>query len=93
MKRFLGLQDFVSQANWLDDAGRPFSSISKRKILAKMNSDSESDLAGITYCSSSDAVEMWYAMLNRGTIPFQECGFRDIIPGFGQKIQSAYLLD
>ena len=76
----LELRDFISQARWQDEGGRPFTRVSKQNILAKMNS-SEFTRTGVTYCLSSDMFELWYGKSQ----PFQEFGHWIVIPGVHRK--------
>ena len=78
----LEVRDFVTQTDWLCERREPRSAVFKRNWLAKMNDDTESDIAGITYNLGSDMVDLWYTKIN----PFREYGTQVIIPGWTVKI-------
>lgn len=77
---FLEVREFITQSRWQSEGGGPCTNVSKQNILSKMNSSSN-DRAGITYCLSSDMIELWYTQLD----PFQECGHWVVVPGIHRK--------
>ena len=77
----LELREFVTNTDWLDERGQPFADPMKRNFLSKMNDDSISDVARISYTWDSDLVELWYTKLQ----PFSEFSCWARVPGIRRK--------
>ena len=81
---FLGLQEFVRNAPWLNQDGQPMNRDSKRRWLNTLTDNNQSDLAGISYCPHSDLVEFWFTKLQ----PFKHQGIFTNVPGIRTQIAS-----
>lgn len=77
------LREFCTIQEWQHENGRPFNRSVKRRWLADMNDNQQSDIAGLTFQPGSNLIELWYTTY----MPFVEKGVWVVIPGINEFIK------